>query len=284
MLKSLVIKFFGAIFAIGPLLQALFLVITKGLKKITTVRDRPLPPDTVEDKRWGEHKFIRIPNLRMHYVEKGDHDKPLMVFLHGFPEFWFSWRYQLEHFSTNYWCVAPDLRGYGDTDKPTGIDQYTTDKLADDIKNLVKGSKKNIVLTYSLTKLIFLKNCLYIFFTALGRDKCILWGHDWGGIVGHVVALRHPDIVRTYISCNIAHPGAFERARQQSWKQQLMSCYMVYFQCPFIPEALLRMGDLFAFDRIFKEFKHKERADPEAIEAYKFCYRDRSKDFSKKIF
>ncbi len=150
-------EFFGAIFAIGPLFYTLCLIIAKGWKKVTTIRDRPLPPDTFEDKRWGEHKFIRIPNLRMHYVEKGDHDKPLMVFLHGFPEFWFSWRYQLEHFSTSYWCVAPDLRGYGDTDKPSGIDQYTTDKLADDIKNLVKGSKKNIVLTYSLTKLIFKK-------------------------------------------------------------------------------------------------------------------------------
>ncbi len=116
--------------------------------------------------------------------------------------------------------------------------------------------------------------------TALGRDKCILWGHDWGGIVGHVVALRHPDIVQAYIACNISHPGAFEKARQASWKQKLMSWYMVFFQCPSIPETLLRLVDLMAFDTIFSDFKHKERVDPEAIEAYKFCYRDRSKAYS----
>ena len=66
--------------------------------------DRSSPPPILYEKRWGEHKYLILNNgIKLHYVEKGDPKHPLMVFLHGFPELWFSWRHQMEHFSKNYW-------------------------------------------------------------------------------------------------------------------------------------------------------------------------------------
>ena len=68
------------------------------------VKTRNTPPEVLNDKRWGEHKYIKLDNgLKMHYVEKGDPSRPMMLFLHGFPEFWFLWRHQIEYFSKNYW-------------------------------------------------------------------------------------------------------------------------------------------------------------------------------------
>ncbi len=102
-------RLLGAILSIGPLLQAVLLLLKFGWKKTFSKKERPLPPKTLLDPRWGEHRYIHLPNLRMHYVEKGDKEKTLMVFLHGFPEFWYSWRYQMEHFSKNYWYVVLHL-------------------------------------------------------------------------------------------------------------------------------------------------------------------------------
>lgn len=88
----------------GAVIKAL-LFLRRGLR----VKDRPLPPAILLAPRWGEHKYIYLPDLKMHYVEKGDHTKPLLVFLHGFPEFWFSWRHQLEHFATDFWSFPSIL-------------------------------------------------------------------------------------------------------------------------------------------------------------------------------
>ena len=74
----------------------------------------------------------------MHYVEKGDKSKPLMLFVHGFPEFWYSWRYQLKEFSKDYWTVAIDQRGYGDSEKLGKMSDYHLDNMVEDIRQLVK--------------------------------------------------------------------------------------------------------------------------------------------------
>ena len=75
--------------------------------------------------------------MKLHYVEKGDKSKPLMLFVHGFPEFWFSWRHQIEEFSKDYRTVAVDMRGYGDSEKPVEISEYRLDIIIEDIRQLV---------------------------------------------------------------------------------------------------------------------------------------------------
>ena len=191
--------------------------------------------------------------------------KPLMVMVHGFPEFWFSWRYQLEYFSKvgrfqnmhvgsdvtdllqDYWCVALDNRGYGDSDKPNGLDNYMVDKLSTDIKNLVE---------------------------ALGRKDCILVGHDWGGVIGYGVCQLYPKIVKAYIAINGPHRLAlFKQYEERNLEQTLKSWYILFFKAPFLPEWFLRLADMPIFDGLIKDCK--EDSPQELVEAYKYTFRDR---------
>lgn len=115
-----------------------------------------------------------------------------MLFVHGFPEFWYSWRYQLQAFSTKYWCVAIDMRGYGDSDKPVGTSQYNIDQLADDMREVVRG---------------------------LGRDKFILVAHDWGAVISWHYLTKYMDTVTKYVLIG-APPGiVWSRMVLSSWDQ-----------------------------------------------------------------
>jgi len=146
----------------------------------------------------------------MHYVTQGS--GPLIVLLHGFPEFWYSWRYQIPFLAEHgYTVVAPDLRGYNDTDKPrTGYDVAT---LTRDIAGLVKG---------------------------LGQEKAIIVGHDWGGVLAWVFAASYPQMTDRLIVMNAPHPAAMMR-EFRTLKQLRKSWYIFFFQIPWLPEyALLR--------------------------------------------
>ena len=103
MLKRLVVQFLGLVISVFPMTLLLVRLLTKGWKRTFGVQERPTPPAILNDPRWGTHNYIQLQGVKVHYVEKGDRSKPLMIFVHGFPEFWFSWRFQLEHFSKNYW-------------------------------------------------------------------------------------------------------------------------------------------------------------------------------------
>lgn len=242
MLRALGIQLLGLLVLPVALLRLVTLVVKKGYGKAFSVKERPMPPATLQDNRWGEHRYIHLPGVKVHYVEKGDRSKPLMVFLHGFPEFWYSWRYQLEYFSTNYWCVAVDNRGYGDSDKPTGIDKYSLNYLTEDVKNLV---------------------------TALGRESCILVGHDWGGALGYAAAERYPELVRAYIVWNCCHFKAMKETQKKNPLQAFMSWYMFFFQLPWLPERFMRLDDISIFNGDLNE-----KGNPDVAEAYKYTYRD----------
>jgi hypothetical protein len=103
-LQALIVKFLG--FLIASVLFVLTVpldIIRKGWDKVFYLDENRSRPQLLDDPRWGKHKFALLPDLRMHYVEKGDRSKPLMIFVHGFPEFWFSWRHQVQYFSKDYW-------------------------------------------------------------------------------------------------------------------------------------------------------------------------------------
>ena len=213
-------------------------------------RNRKSPPPILNNRKWGDHKYIKFDNgIKLHYVEKGDPKNPMMLFLHGFPEFWFLWRHQIEHFSKKYWCIAPDNRGYGDSDKPEGIENYHIFMLADDVKDLIQG---------------------------LGRSQCILVAHDWGGAIGYSFCDRYPEMVKAYFPLNIPHPDSLMRERERSWEQSLKSWYIMMFQCPWIPEQILRCGDLDFFDNILFDAKISENGKNEKVEevteAFKYTF------------
>jgi epoxide hydrolase 4 len=174
---------------------------------------------TISADTWRHHDII-TNGIRMHYVMMGDGEveknkkgeKPLVVLLHGFPEFWYSWRYQLPFLAEHgYTAVAPDLRGYNDSDKPRkGYDVAT---LIGDIEGLIKG---------------------------LGREKAIIVGHDWGGVLAWAFAMHYPEMTERLIVMNAPHPAAMMRELRTP-EQLRKSWYVFFFQLPWLPEyALLR--------------------------------------------
>lgn len=155
-----------------------------------------------------QHKDIITNGIRMHYVTQGT--GPLVVLLHGFPEFWYSWRHQIPFLAQHgYTVVAPDLRGYNDTDKPrTGYDVST---LLRDIVGLIKG---------------------------LGQEKAIIVGHDWGGALAWSFALRYPQLTERLVVLNAPHPQALTRELRTP-SQLRKSWYIFFFQIPWLPEFVL---------------------------------------------
>ncbi|XP_065213576.1 epoxide hydrolase 4-like [Planococcus citri] len=229
------VYFVASFIAFYSLLKIAYVWVRSSAKSWTRYKRRELPPECLNDPVYGEHGYIQIKNIKLHYVQNGDKTKPLMLFLHGFPDFWYSWRYQMKHFSKHYWVVAVDLRGYGDSEKPVNVYEYKIKYLVSDVKNLI---------------------------TALGREKCILVSHDWGALIGYYFLFKYPEMVEKYVIINM-YPVF---ATSFKWTQLIKSWYMFLFQLPYFPELLLEFKDLEIFDKVFKGFSHDD------IEAYKFTF------------
>jgi epoxide hydrolase 4 len=158
------------------------------------------------------HAFADVNGLHMHYVEKGE--GPLVVLLHGFPEMWWSWRYQIPALvEAGYRVVAPDLRGYNDTE---ARGPYDIDTLRDDVVGLLDH---------------------------LGADKAIIVAHDWGGGVAWHLASTRQHRCEKLVVMNCPHPVVFNKALFSKRSQLLKSWYMFFFQLPFLPERMLTRGN-----------------------------------------
>lgn len=187
----------------------------------------------VTTETW-QHRDIMTNGIRMHYVTQGN--GPLIVLLHGFPEFWYSWRYQLPFLAERgYTVVAPDLRGYNDTDKPrTGYDVPT---LLRDIAGLIKG---------------------------LGQEKAVIVGHDWGGVLAWAFAMSYPHMTERLIVMNAPHPQAMQRAFR-TLKQLRKSWYIFAFQLPWLPENALLRNNAYEIGRMLKGAAVQKSAFPHEV-------------------
>ncbi|SEO67347.1 Pimeloyl-ACP methyl ester carboxylesterase [Halogranum amylolyticum] len=163
----------------------------------------------------GESVYVETNGVRLHTVQTGPEDGPLVVLLHGFPEFWYGWHDLLRPLSNaGYRVVVPDQRGYNLSDKPDGVDAYHLDELAADVVGLVD---------------------------ALGAESAYLVGHDWGAAVAWWVALHHPDRVEKLCVVNVPHPHVFDRTMRRHWDQRFRSWYVLFFQLPVVPELVSRV-------------------------------------------
>ncbi|MEO1069203.1 MAG: alpha/beta fold hydrolase [Cyanobacteria bacterium J06638_6] len=192
---------------------------------------------TAADRQQG---FLETNGLRLHYVTQGQ--GPLMLFLHGFPEFWYSWRHQLDHFAAHYTCVALDLRGYNDSDKPEGVAAYRLEVLVEDIRGAI---------------------------AALGYDKLVLVGHDWGGAIAWAFAYTYPELLQALIVMNIPHPARFAEELRTP-QQMLRSWYIGAFQLPGLPELALQAGNYWAIEQMLRGMAIDKAAFTDAdLQAYK---------------
>jgi epoxide hydrolase 4 len=156
-----------------------------------------------------EHAYAQVNGVRLHYAAAGS--GKLIVFLHGFPEFWYMWKEQLEEFSGDHRAVAPDMRGYNLSSKPPEVEAYRIEHLVEDVRALAAH---------------------------LGYQKFVLAGHDWGGVVAWAFALRHPNLLEKLLIVNAPHPAVFERELRENPAQQAASQYMLLFRSPQAESAL----------------------------------------------
>ena len=146
-------------------------------------------------------------DVTLHYVEAGEGS--LVLLLHGFPAFWYSWREQIAPLANaGFRVVAPDLRGYNLSSKPGEFTDYTADKPAADIRGLIH---------------------------ALGSESATVIGHDWGGSVAWTLAMNNPEVVDRLVILNAAHPRKLNEGLKNP-RQLLRSWYFFYFQFPGSPE------------------------------------------------
>jgi pimeloyl-ACP methyl ester carboxylesterase len=157
-----------------------------------------------------KHKYVKVNGIRLHCVTAGK--GPLILFLHGFPEFWYAWKNQLDEFGKKYLAIAPDLRGYNLSDKPGELDQYRMSHLVEDIRALADRFSR--------------------------QKKFLLVGHDWGGAVAWSFAIAHPDRLEKLVIINAPHPGVFSRLLSSDPAQQNASQYMLMFRSAQAEKAL----------------------------------------------
>jgi epoxide hydrolase 4 len=161
-----------------------------------------------------EHRYANLGDVRLHYVEAGE--GPLVVLLHGFPQFWYMWRFQIPALAeAGFRVVAPDMRGYNLSEKPRGVSSYRVELLARDVEHLI---------------------------LACGEESAMVVGHDWGAAVAWVTAMMYPERVKRLGILNVPHPERFARGLLRP-AQLLRSSYMFFFQIPRLPEKGLVVGD-----------------------------------------
>ena len=151
------------------------------------------------------HAYAEVNGQRLHYARAGR--GPLMLFLHGFPEFWYEWKNQLAEFSRDHTVVAPDLRGYNLSSKPAELSAYQMPNLVADVHALATELLKST-----------------------GGAKFTLVAHDWGGVVAWVYAAQHPEMLDKLVILNAPHPSIFGRELRENPAQQKASEYMLMFR------------------------------------------------------
>jgi pimeloyl-ACP methyl ester carboxylesterase len=181
--------------------------------------------------------YAKVGDQQLHYVEAGE--GPLVVLLHGFPEFWYGWRQQITPLAAaGFRVVAPDMRGYKLSSKPDGVKAYDFDRLTADIAGLIRER---------------------------GAESALIAGHDWGGSVAWATAMAHPEVVERLAILNAAHPRKLSQGLHHPG-QLRKSWYFFFFDLPDLPESIVHANHW----HFFRHFLHDAHPayTPEEIERY----------------
>ena len=180
--------------------------------------------------------------VTLHVVEAGPADGPLVVLLHGFPEFWWAWRHQITPLAERgYHVVVPDMRGYNTSDAPEGVGAYHLDTLVADVLALADG---------------------------YGAARFRLVGHDWGGIVAWWAGARHPERIERLVIMDAPHPDVWAHEAATHPTQALRSSYVAFYQLPWLPEATLGAFDFAGLRALAEATAQKDTFEPGALDRY----------------
>ncbi len=186
---------------------------------------------------------ISTNGVQLHVAQAGPADGPLVLLLHGFPEFWYSWRSQIPALAQAGFRVwVPDQRGYNLSDKPRRVRDYGLETLAADIAGLIE---------------------------AAGVERADVVGHDWGGAVAWQAAMSFPERVQRLAVLNCPHPQVMRRHLLRSPRQMLRSLYILGFQFPWLPERIARMGNWRRLVRVMQRSSRSGTFSDEDFEQYR---------------
>lgn len=198
-------------------------------------------PATLLQPGWREsHRTVN--GLTLHIVEAGRDDDPALILLHGFPEFWWSWRHQITPLAqAGFHVIVPDMRGYNTSDKPQGIEAYRLDRLAADVVAIAD---------------------------AFGADRFHLVGHDWGAVIGWWVAAQYGGRLGRVALMDGPHPDVVGKQALKHPTQALRSAYAAFFQLPWLPEAALGSFRFAALRRTMQASAKPGAFEPGALDRY----------------
>ena len=197
--------------------------------------------ETLLQDGWRESRQT-INGLSLHIVEAGRVGDPLLVLLHGFPEFWWAWRYQITPLArAGYHVVIPDMRGYNTNDAPQDVSAYTLDVLAADVVGIAD---------------------------AFSAERFDLVGHDWGAVIGWWVTAQNPDRLKRVVLMDGPHPDVFAKQVLAHPTQALRSTYMAFFQLPWVPEAILAGFDFASLRIMMRRSAKAGTFEPGAVDQY----------------
>jgi len=184
--------------------------------------------------------------VQLHVVTAGDPDAPLVVLLHGHPDFWYGWRDQIRPLvEAGFRVVVPDQRGCNLSDAPDGVDAYRQSELVADVRELIHSE---------------------------GRESAHVVGHDFGGFVAWNVALRHPSVVDRLGILNVPHPTVYRETLRSSLEQIVRSWYVWFYQVPKLPEWMLRRNDMANMVDSLEITSNEGTFDEETINRYKAAW------------
>lgn len=189
----------------GPAARMCFLALAAGLTCGPADNGESAP----SEEAVIEHAYAEVNDVRLHYAAMGEGE--LVLFLHGFPEFWYAWKNQLAELGTSHRAVAVDMRGYNLSSRPPEVEAYAMPLLVEDVRQLA---------------------------AELTDRPFTLVGHDWGGVVAWTFAMTHPDLLRGLVIINAPHPVVFQRELRENPAQREASRYMLAFRSPEAEEML----------------------------------------------
>jgi pimeloyl-ACP methyl ester carboxylesterase len=176
--------------------------------------------------KWHD-RYAEVNGVKLHYVEQGR--GPLMLFLHGFPEFWYEWKALLPQFARDHHAVAVDMRGYNLSDKPQAVEDYRVPVIVEDVRALAERLKAR---------------------------KFVLVGHDWGGVIAWAFASAHPEMLDALVIVNAPHPAVFARELAHNPAQQKASAYFNLFNTP-QAEQFLSQNNFQTLQGLFKSWANE---------------------------
>ena len=162
-----------------------------------------LPLCAEDFEKQVKHGYADSGGVKIHYASVGK--GPLVVMVHGFPDYWYTWRHQMQALSDRYQTVALDLRGYNLSDKPKGVENYDMKLLVGDVRAVIEH---------------------------FGQKKAVVVGHDWGGAISWNLAMHLPEMVERLVILNLPHPKGLSRELANNLEQQKNSAYARGFQEP----------------------------------------------------